>query len=115
MAEGPRMTTNPMPAVAVRRFRASGHRGHAKSYRGSKAADVFSHWAGSFSNDRAMHNPNFRWPDEWKMGRVGTSSPWAGADADKPERLDWSPERADPQLPQPAERLCVPTSAIDIH
>ena len=53
MADGARMTFDPMAGLAVRRFRASsGHGGRAKGYGGSKTANVFSHSICSFSNDR---------------------------------------------------------------
>jgi hypothetical protein len=44
-----------------------------------------------------------------------TSSHLAGACADRPERLDWIPQRDDPQVPQCAERLRVPTRATGAH
>jgi hypothetical protein len=70
MADGARMTTDPMAGVAVRRFRASsGYGGHAKGY-DSKTANVFSHSICSFSNDRPHAAQRVMWPDEMDDGAV---------------------------------------------
>jgi hypothetical protein len=123
MAEDARMTTDPMAAVAVRRFRAgSGHGGRAKGYGGSKTENMLSHPVCSFSNGRApaAQELSSRGLPKWTMVAnqrfcLHTSSHLSGQRADRPERLDWIPERGDPQVPQCAERLRVPTRATGTH